>query len=98
MKIISQFSKIIVTFLLGLALGFIASQEYWYKKGAQDVILMYEDFSSGIARHPDGKAVDINFDQEKVIKNRELLQKINPELKAWYNSPKAIRDNNAAGH
>ena len=98
MKNISQLSNIIVTFFLGLAVGFIASQEYWYKKGAQDVIMMYEDFSSGIARNPDGRAVDVYFDQEKVIKNRELLQKINPELKAWYNSSKAIRNNNAADH
>lgn len=88
MKIIYQLSNIIVAFFLGLAAGFISSEEYWYKRGAQDVIMMYEDFSSGVARYPNGKVIDLNFDNEKVIKNRELLKKVNPELKAWYDSSK----------
>ena len=71
--------------LSGALVGFCASRHYWYKKGAEDVIIMYEDFCSGIARKADGRSIDLKDNLEKIAKNREILKKVNPELAAWYN-------------
>ena len=70
--------------MVGSLVGYCSSWHYWYKRGAEDVIIMYEDFGSGIARKADGRSIDLQDNMDKIMKNREILKRVNPELAAWY--------------
>ena len=75
-----QLVLLLPTFFSGVAVGFYTSKDYWYKKGAEDVIIMYEDFGHGIERNEEGRGIDLSEDFDRVQKNRQLLKKINPYL------------------
>lgn len=71
--------KTLFWFFLGIVIGFFISKEYWYKQGATDTALMYEDFSQGVEKNQNGT---IDFDKyfKKLQENKSLLKKINSEL------------------
>lgn len=71
--------KAILFICLGIVIGFCISKEYWYRQGATDTVLMYDDFSHGVVRDRDG-TIDFDKHFSKLRENKLLLKKINSDL------------------